>query len=70
MLAIAYRPAWAGPIAEVPAWNDADLDALPETVRPLFADPNTRHWDFQGGNKPADMASDAPGINPSRWDRR
>ena len=70
MLAIAYRPAWAGPIAEVPPWDEADHAALPDTVRPLFADPNTRHWDFHGGNKPADMASDAPGINPSRWDRR
>ena len=70
MIAIAYRPAWAGPIDEVPAWDEADLAALPDAVRPLFADPNTRHWDFHGGNKPADMASEAPGINPSRWDRR
>ncbi len=70
MLAVAYRPAWAGPIDEVPAWDEADLAALPDPVRPLFADPNTRHWDFHGGNKPANMASEAPGINPSRWDRQ
>ena len=70
MIAIAYRPAWAGPIDEVPAWDEADLAALPDSVRPLFADPNTRHWDFHGGNKPAGMASEAPGINPSRWDRQ
>lgn len=70
MLAIAYRPAWAGPIDEVPAWDESDLSALPDSVRPLFADPNTRHWDFHGGNKPANMASEAPGLNPSRWDRR
>ncbi len=70
MLAIAYRPAWAGPIDEVPAWDEADLAALPDNVRPLFADPNTRHWNFHGGNKPAGMASEAPGLNPSRWERR
>jgi hypothetical protein len=69
MLAIAYRPAWAGPIKEVPEWDPADLAKLPEALRPLFADRNTRHWDFCGGNKPRTMAREAPGINPSRWQR-
>ncbi|HEU5101157.1 MAG TPA: phytanoyl-CoA dioxygenase family protein [Roseiflexaceae bacterium] len=69
LLAIAYRPGWAGPVAEVAPWDAADLERLPEAVRPLFADRNTRHWDFHGGNKPANMASEAPGMNPSRWER-
>lgn len=70
MLAIAYRPAWAGPtVQQVDAWDPADLTKLPETVRPFFIDRNTRHWDFQGGNKPANMQSEAPGMNPSRWER-
>jgi ectoine hydroxylase-related dioxygenase (phytanoyl-CoA dioxygenase family) len=69
MLAISYRPAWAGPVEPAPAWDAADLEKLPATVRPLFADPSTRHWDFGGGNKPSNMADVAPGINPSRWDR-
>ncbi len=69
MLAIAYRPAWAGPIDEVPAWDEADLSKLPDTVRPLYGDRNTRHWDYHGGNKPPNMTSEAPGINPSRWER-
>jgi len=38
LLAIAYRPAWAGPIAEVPKWDPHELAGLPEPVRPLFAD--------------------------------
>ena len=67
MLAIAYRPAWAGPIQDVPAWDVGKLDQLPDTIRPFFADPNTRHWDFGGGNKPENMARTAPGMNPSRW---
>lgn len=69
MLAIAYRPEWAGPIKEVPAWDKADLAKLPDSVRPLFGDRSTRHLDFYGGNKPPNMASEAPGINPSRWER-
>lgn len=70
MLAIAYRPAWAGPtVQQVDAWDPADLAQLPEAVRPFFADRNTRQWDFGGGNKPANMQQDAPGISPSRWQR-
>src|SRR5947207_14796700 len=69
MLAIAYRPGWAGPVQEVPAWDTADLSRLPPHVRPLYADRNTRHADFHGGNKPANMAREAPGMNPSRWER-
>jgi hypothetical protein len=69
MLAIAYRPAWAGPVSEVPTSNQGDIDRLPESVRFVFGDRNTRHWGFGGGNKPAKMAKDAPGISPSRWNR-
>ena len=68
MLAIAYRPAWAGPIDEIPGWNEHDLKTLPDDIRPLFADRNTRHWDYASGNKPPNMAAEAPGINPSRWE--
>jgi ectoine hydroxylase-related dioxygenase (phytanoyl-CoA dioxygenase family) len=69
MLAIAYRPAWAGPIAGVNPWDPADLKKLPPNVRPFFQDPNTRHWDFDVANKPANMPREAPGMNPSRWQR-
>jgi Phytanoyl-CoA dioxygenase (PhyH) len=70
MLAIAYRPAWGGPVAPVEPWPEEKLAVLPPNLRPLFADRNTRHWDFDGGNKPANMARHAPGMNPSRWERR
>ena len=70
MLAIAYRPAWAGPIAELPPWDPEKLAALPDFVRAVFGDRNTRRWDFHGGNKPANQPREAPGMNPSRWDRR
>ncbi len=70
MLAIAYRPAWAGPtVPKVAEWDDADLAKLPANVRAYFLDRNMRRWEFGGVDKPADMASEASGINPSRWSR-
>ena len=71
MLAIAYRPAWAGPvpIEPVKTWGPEDLDPLPEHVKPLFGDKNQRKGDFEGGDKPAGMRSEAPGMDPSRWER-
>jgi hypothetical protein len=68
MLAIAYRPEWAGPIGEVAPWPAEELKRVPESVRPFFIDRNVRRWNFEGGNKPAGMRSEAPGINPSRWE--
>lgn len=69
MVAIAYRPAWAGPIAEVPAADQEELAALPASVRPYFDAPNAREFDFAVGNKPEGMPADAPGMAPSRWSR-
>lgn len=68
LLAIAYRPAWAGPIAEVPEWDPEKLAKLPPHVRKLFGSLNTRKINYDVGNRPANMATEAPGINPSRWD--
>ena len=64
MLAIAYRPAWAGPVSEVSGWNPADLDALPSAVRGLFADRNTRHWEFDGGRQTSEHGSCRTGHEP------
>lgn len=69
MLAIAYRPGWAGPIDKVDPRDPAKLAALPADVRALMPDPNMRHWDFEGGNKPDGMTDHAEGMNPSRWER-
>lgn len=69
MLAIAYRPAWAGPIADVPAATAEELAMLPASVRPYFDDANAKEFDFAVGNKPAGMPADAPGMAPSRWRR-
>ena len=67
MLAIAYRPAWAGPIAEVPDRDPAAVERLPREVRPLFASLNTRNVDFDVPNRPGNLERPAPGISPRRW---
>ncbi|NQV27336.1 MAG: phytanoyl-CoA dioxygenase family protein [Rhodopirellula sp.] len=68
MLAVAYRPAWAGPIGEVPDHDPERVQELPHEVRPFFGSLNTRHIDFDLPNRPDDMSRDAPGISPRRWD--
>ena len=67
LLAIAYRPAWAGPVAEIPEWDPRELETVDPAVRAFLGSRNQRQGDFHGGNKPANMPTEAPGINPSRW---
>ena len=67
LLAIAYRPAWAGPIAEIPEWPAEKVAGLPDHVRRYFQSLNTRKIDFDVPNRPSSMQAEAPGINPSRW---
>jgi ectoine hydroxylase-related dioxygenase (phytanoyl-CoA dioxygenase family) len=68
MLAIAYRPAWAGPIADVPDWPADKVARLPAHVRRFFQSLNTRKVEFNVPNRPPGMATAAPGISPSRWE--
>ena len=67
MLAIAYRPAWAGPIGEVPDHDPERVASLPPEVRRLFGRLNTRNVDYDLPNRPDNMSRDAPGISPQRW---
>ena len=70
MLQIGYWPAWAGPVQpDVPEWDPEELAKLPESVRPLFGDRNQRQGDVEAGHKPADMATEGPGMSPSRWEQ-
>ncbi|MCY4481310.1 MAG: phytanoyl-CoA dioxygenase family protein [Spirochaetaceae bacterium] len=67
MLAISYRPAWAGPVTEVAPWAPERLAKLPPAARRLFRDPNTRRIDLAVQNRPADLDGAGAGISPSRW---
>ncbi len=70
MLAIGYRPAWAGPIGEVPDYEPQRVAALPADIQPLFSSLNTRKISFDLPNRPDDLSCSAPGISPCRWDSR
>ena len=67
LLAIGYRPAWAGPLTAADPWDEQMLATLPATVRPFFRDPNTRRIDFDVTNRPDDLDRSGAGIAPSRW---
>ncbi len=67
MLAISYRPAWAGPVTQVAPWNPQQLAALPPAARRMFQDPNTRRIDLDVQNRPRGLDRSDAGIAPSRW---
>lgn len=67
MLAIAYRPAWAGPVDTVPDHNPNEIAHLPKPVRRFFRSMNAREIEFDLPNRPDDMPVNAEGISPIRW---
>ena len=67
MLAIAYRPAWAGPIEDVEDWDPEKVKQFPAHIRLFFRSLNTQNIDFDVPNRPDGMQREAPGIAPSRW---
>lgn len=70
LLQLGYRPAWAGPIQPVEEWDPELVAAAPAVAKPFLKSLNTTGFVFEQQHKPAGMAYDAPGINPSRWGDR
>lgn len=69
-LQLSYRPAWAGPSDDIEPWDLEEVAKLSPEVRTLMGDRSGRVWIPEGGNKPPGMRSEAPGMDPSRWDRQ
>lgn len=67
ILAIAYRPTWAGPIGEVDEHAPERVAQLPPEVRRFFVSPNTHQIEYDLPNRPDNMSRHAPGISPQRW---
>lgn len=67
MLAVAYRPAWAGPIGEIAERNAEDVARQPNSVRQFLGSLNTAGIEYDLPNRPDNLATDAPGINRGRW---
>jgi hypothetical protein len=68
-LQLSYRPSWAGPADEIEPWDPEEVARLSPEIREFMGDRSGRIWIPEGGNKPPGMPSQAPGIDPSRWDR-
>lgn len=69
LLQLGYRPAWAGPIQPVEEWDPQLVAAAPDVAKPFLQSLNTTGFQFEQEHKPAGMRSEAPGINPSRWEK-
>ena len=67
MLAISYRPAWAGPITDIEERDAERVAAMPAEVQPFLASLNTRRFAFDGSNRPEGMRREARGLSPHRW---
>ena len=67
MLCLAYRPTWAGPSKDVEPWPQEELAKVSDSVKALMSDRNRRIWKPDAEDDPPDMQSEAPGIDPSRW---
>ena len=68
MLAIAYRPSWAGPADPIENWPEEKVAQCPAEVQAVMKDKNQRIWTYQAPDKPDNMPVDAPGIDPARWE--
>ena len=70
LVQLGYRPAWAGPIQPVDEWDPKLVEAAPEIAKPFLKSLNTTGAEWVQPHKPEGMKTEAPGINPSRWDER
>ena len=69
MLAISYRPAWAGPVLTAPEPDSVLLERMPRSIRARFAEPNRRITDTNIVNWTTELPFTATGLGPSRWRR-
>ena len=68
LLQFGYRPAWAGPIKNVEEWDENLVSNAPKSAKPFLRSLNTTGFKWEQEHKPKGMKTEAPGINPSRWD--
>ena len=68
LIQLGYRPDWAGPIKTMEEWDPELVAAAPQETRRFLRSPNTTGEAWDQPHKPRGMKSEAPGINPQRWD--
>lgn len=67
LLAISYRPAWAGPVFEVEEEPEEALAALAPNVRPYFENQNRREITYDAPDRYEGMPVDGVGVSYRRW---
>ena len=68
LIQLGYRPDWAGPIRPMEEWDPELVAAAPQETRRFLRSPNTTGEAWDQPHKPKGMKSEAPGIDPYRWD--
>jgi len=68
LVQLGYRPAWAGPIQPMEDWDPALVAAAPEVTKPFLQSRNTTGLEWNQAHKPKGMKTEAPAINPQRWE--
>ena len=69
MVQFGYRPLWAGPIQPMEEWDATLVDNAPEETKRFLKSVNSSGIDWEQPHKPKGMKSEAPAINPSRWNK-
>ena len=67
LIQLGYRSAWAGPVQPVEPWPEEAVAIAPEIAKPFLQDINVSGIAWEQPHKPADMKTDAAGIDPMRW---
>ena len=67
MVQFGYRPGWAGPVQPVDEWGPELVAAAPVVSKPFLQSRNKTGAQWDLANKPPNMPTEAPGINPGRW---
>ncbi len=68
LIQLGYRPDWAGPIQPMEEWDPELVAATPPETRRFLRSLNTTGVAWDQPHKPKGMKSEAPGIDPCRWD--
>jgi ectoine hydroxylase-related dioxygenase (phytanoyl-CoA dioxygenase family) len=69
LVQLGYRPAWAGPIQPMEEWDPDLVAAAPEETKPFLRSLNTTGLEWNQAHKPKGMKTEAPAIDPDRWER-
>lgn len=68
LLQFGYRPTWAGPIQPMEEWDPNLIEAAPQEAKQFLQSPNITGFDWNQPHKPQGMKSNAPALDPNRWE--